>query len=277
MKHPLGGKQRWTGVAILHPFPSLLVTATFLSVVWIALHAMPSALLCLRLIGVMLPAQFAIGVVNDLADRNSDRIAQPWKPLVMGAISVPFAWFLSLVFVTVSLAVALSLGVPTLFWTGVGLAAGLGYDLGWKRSLFSWLPWALGFVALPATAFATVGRFPSAMISLTVIAAFLAVGLHCANALPDIDGDRATGIASFPARLGADRTRFSAMFFAVFAAISSMVALPRTGTTGLATLIGASSLILVAITLAVVGIRRPFPIQSVASAVFATLCLVAVA
>src|SRR5579884_2736997 len=84
-RDPAGGPAKAT-LFLVHPGPSLLVTAVTVGAAAIALRGAPSWSLALRLVLLMLPAQFAIGAVNDLADVRADRDAKPHKPLVRGAI-----------------------------------------------------------------------------------------------------------------------------------------------------------------------------------------------
>src|SRR5258708_33109789 len=82
-RDPAGGRAK-AALFLLHPGPSLLVTAVTVGAAAIALRGAPSWSLALRLVLLMLPAQFAIGVVNDLADVGADRSAKPHKPRVLG-------------------------------------------------------------------------------------------------------------------------------------------------------------------------------------------------
>lgn len=203
---PAGGRGK-AALFLLHPGPSLLVTAVTVAAAAIALRAAPDASLAVRLVLLMLPAQFAIGAANDLADLAADRAAKPHKPLVRGAVRPVTALLATLGFVAVSLGSAASLGPPVLAATAVGLAAGLAYDLGLKRGAASWVPWWVAFTALPLCAYAAAGRFTLALWWCVPVTAILAIGLHCANALPDIEGDRRSGVVSLPVALGERRAR----------------------------------------------------------------------
>ena len=96
------------------------------------------------------------------------------------------------------LAVAATVNLATLVLGGAALAAGLAYDLGLRRTVLSWVPWWGGMAVLPLTAYATAGAIPSRLFVLVPLAALVALGLHFANALPDIEADRAAGVHSLP-------------------------------------------------------------------------------
>ena len=71
---------------LLHPGPSLLVTATFLAIGCLAAGGWPGGARAGQLTGIMLPIQFSIGISNDASDVRADATAKPYKPLVRGAI-----------------------------------------------------------------------------------------------------------------------------------------------------------------------------------------------
>ena len=48
---------------------------------------------------------------------------------------------------------------------------------------------------LPLEGYASVGSIPSRLLVLIPLSGLIALGLHFANALPDIDGDRNTRTA----------------------------------------------------------------------------------
>ncbi len=95
-RDPTGGRAK-AALFLLHPGPSLLVTAVTVGAAGIALRAMPSPSLALLLVLLMLPAQFAIGTANALADLRADRDGKPHKPLVRGAVPSAAAWVITLI------------------------------------------------------------------------------------------------------------------------------------------------------------------------------------
>jgi len=222
----------------------------------------------------MLTAQFGIGVVNDLYDRGLDAETKPDKPLVSGVVGAPLARRLAIGLVAMSLVTAATFGGLVFVATVVVLGAGLGYDVGLKRSGMSWVPWWLGFSALPAVAFAAVGQLSARVLVVVPIAALLAVGLHCANALPDIAADQAGGLRSLPVRLGERRARHVAWLLPAAAALAASAITVTTARPGpLTTLTAATGIALPVLLLAQFAARRPFPIAALAFAVFGALWL----
>ena len=270
-------RERITGaLALLHPGPSLLVTALFVAAASVALRAAPAPSTLLRLVALMLPAQFAIGIVNDVCDRAEDARHQPAKPLVRGAVGPGVALASACILAAVSLTAAASFGVATLAATAAGLAAGLLYDAGLKRSPLSTLAWALGFTALPVAAFAAAGRWDPGLLTAPPLAILLALALHCANGAPDAEGDRAGGHRSLPARLGPARARTAAIALTPVAAAAAVLLMLLTGELRLPLLVGAAVATAAAATLVPLPRIRPFPLLAPAAGALALgwmLCL----
>jgi 4-hydroxybenzoate polyprenyltransferase len=265
-----GGRAK-AALFLLHPGPSLLVTAVTVGAAAIALRAAPGWPLAGRLVLLMLPAQFAIGIANDVCDTAADAAAKPHKPLVRGAVPRRAAVAATVLLVATSLASAASLGWAVLAATVAGLGAGLGYDLGLKRGRWSLLPWWVGFTALPFCAFAAAGRLPRALWWCVPLTAVLALGLHCANVLPDLEDDRRGGVASLPVLLGAVWARRVAIGGVVLCALLTAVLAAPLGQSP--ALLGAAWAVVAGCVLGAGLVprvaRAPFPVLALASAALA--------
>jgi 4-hydroxybenzoate polyprenyltransferase len=262
---------------LLHPGPSVLVTATFVAVAGLAMRAAPSPLRVLQLVLLMLPIQFAIGVVNDLADVRGDAAGKPHKPLVRGAVGIRAASVLAVVLALAGLVSAATISLPVLALSTGGLAAGLAYDLGARRTPLSLLPWWGGVLMLPLAAFASAGRLDSRLWAAVPLTFLIALSLHCANALPDIDGDSASGRRSTPVLLGPTVSyRVMATSLAFAAALALTVLRPTSTPSPLLVAAVALTLVLVAGSVAA-RLRRPFPVLATGTAVLAVAWLAGVA
>ena len=106
-----------------------------------------------------------------------------------------------------------------------GVAAGWAYNLRWKHTVLSPLPYAAGFASLPA--FVTLGLPSPSWPAWWAVAAgsLLGVGAHLVNVLPDIEDDLATGVRGLPQRLGRPACRWLAPFV-MLAAVALVVAGP---------------------------------------------------
>lgn len=219
-----------------HPAPALAVTALITALgVAAGRDVLGSCLVALA----VLTGQLSVGWSNDRIDFARDTAAHRRdKPLVAGEVRMRS--------VSVAACAALVLCAPLSLANGaaaggahlIGVAAAWSYNLGVKRTRWSWLPYALAFGLLPAfLTLALPGHpWPAAWVMAT--GALLGVGAHFTNVLPDIDTDLAAGVRGLPQRLGRRRSRTVAAL-ALLAASAALVLGPpgppdATGWSGLA-------------------------------------------
>jgi 4-hydroxybenzoate polyprenyltransferase len=107
------------------------------------------------------------------------------------------------------------------------VAGGLAYDLGLKATRASVLPYAVSFGLLPV--FVVLGAGAPAPWWLPVAGALLGCGAHFANALPDLDDDRATGVLGLPHRMGAAGSRVAAAALLLAASVVLVVGVLGSG------------------------------------------------
>jgi 4-hydroxybenzoate polyprenyltransferase len=260
---------------LVHPGPSLLVTATFVAVSALAGGGAPSALDVLQLVLVMLPVQFAIGIVNDLCDREADAVAKPFKPLARGVIRPRVALAAAVVLAAVGLLAAASIRPVLVPLVAGGLAAGLAYDLGLGRTQLSLLPWWAAFALLPVAAFVAAGRTVPWAPVLVPLSGLLALSLHLANGLPDIAADRAAGSRSLAVWVGEGWGRRVALV-ALAAAAVVVVQVAGVLHQRFPLVLAGSVVALLAVTLAAwLETRQLFPLLAPAGAVLAVTWLAA--
>ena len=201
-----------------HPAPTIAVT--LLSMFLALAFGVPAASAVMIVIAVFFN-QIAIGLSNDIIDVGRDRRAERTdKPLVNGALSLRTAWMI----VVASSVASLLLSVLVNSWVGLGQAvflfSGFAYNAGLKATLWSALPYATGFAALPALV--SAGTQPSSWPGgwVLVVGASLGVSAHFANVLPDAESDEAEGIRGLPQRLS---TTAAAVTFVVLTTFSSIL------------------------------------------------------
>src|SRR5207237_6926266 len=118
------------------------------------------------------------------------------------AVAVPTAWRLGWLLAAFALLLALALGPLTLLFSAIGLGAGLIYDYRLKGTALSPLPFAAGFGVLPLWAWAGLGiAIPAQVYAAFPLIALLALALHLADTLPDVEADRAAGLRGLAQRL----------------------------------------------------------------------------
>jgi 4-hydroxybenzoate polyprenyltransferase len=176
----------------------------------------------------VLAGQLTIGWGNDLLDADRDRLSgRVDKPLANGELTTAV--------VRVSLAAAglacivLSLLVgwrSALVHLGLGVGSGHAYNLYFKRTRWSWLPYAVAFGTLPAVV--SLADVPPRWAPAWMMAAAAALGVaaHFLNTLPDFDTDAVTGVRGLPHRLGRTATRTIATVLLVVASVTAVVGPP---------------------------------------------------
>lgn len=188
---------------LVHPFPSLLDGMVVALVAFVASGDGKAALL---LGASMTLLQFAIGVVNDLVDRERDAGRTPPKPIPSGIVPVAVAQGLAVLAAGGGIALAAIAGPGVVALAVVGLAIGLAYDLRAKGTAWSWLPFALGIPLLPVYGwYGATGTLPAVFLVLVPVAALEGAALAIANALADTDRDEAAGVGSIARTLGRPR------------------------------------------------------------------------
>lgn len=213
-------------VRLVHPFPSVLdAVATAV----LAALAGGGPIVVATLGASMLALQLAIGATNDLADASRDAVTRPTKPIPSGAVSRPAAAGVGLISAISGLALAATLGPATLAVAAVGLGIGFAYDLFFKPTALSWLPFAAGIPLVPVFAWiGAAGEVPVEVLALALLAAPAGAGLAVANALADLDGDRLAGARTVATVLGAERawrTATALLGGTIVAAAAALVAL----------------------------------------------------
>ena len=147
--------------------------------------------------------QLVVGWSNDLYDYKDDLMHNRQnKPLVSGVISHSYLkrW---LTFMVPFSFVANLLG-PLGFKGGLvymfGISMGVAYNFYFKFNVFSWLPYALAFAALPSCI--AISKDVTPPVWMWLGGALLGSAAHFINVIKDMDQDRASGIGGAPQRIG---------------------------------------------------------------------------
>ena len=188
-----------------HPGPVAAVTVLITA---LAITAGQSGPRCALTAAAVLAGQVSVGWCNDAVDARRDTAAdRRGKPVVDGTVSVRTVR--TAAFLALALCVPLSFGCGP--WAGTvhltGVMGAWGYDLWLKATVWSWLPYALGFASLPAFVALGLPGQPGPAWWVVSAGALLGVGAHLGDVLPDIRGDLATGVRGWPQRLGPDGAR----------------------------------------------------------------------
>jgi 4-hydroxybenzoate polyprenyltransferase len=156
--------------------------------------------------------QLVVGWSNDLYDYEDDlKHNRIKKPLVSGVITrqyltkwlcfmVPFAFVANLFG---------PLGIKGGLVYMFGISMGVAYNFYFKYNLFSWLPYALAFAALPSCV--AISKEITPPVWMWLGGALFGSAAHFINVIKDMDQDRASGIGGAPQRLGKKNSIVAAM------------------------------------------------------------------
>ena len=176
-----------------------LATAAFAVIAW---GALPPPHLLGPLLLAMLGGQLAIGAVNELVDLPFDAVGKPGKPLPSGDVSIRGARVMVVIGLIVMVAFGWRFGALPFALLTAGTGLGIAYDLWFKRTVWSWLPYLLALPLLPIWVFASLGKPEPRLLLLYPLGALATVGVHFAQSLPDVAIDRAAGLPTATSRLG---------------------------------------------------------------------------
>lgn len=237
-------------VRACHPEPTVAVTAL---TVLLAVGAGATAGTTLLVTAAVFTGQLSIGWSNDLVDARRDKIVhRADKPVATGALAESTVRVALVVAVAACVVLSLLCGLRSgLTHLTLGVGSGWAYNLGLKRTRWSWLPYALAFGSLPAVVSQALSPPHLPPLWLMAAGALLGVGAHLVNALPDLLDDEATGVRGLPHLLG---RRLSQRLATAVLVVASAVAVLGPGTrppvwcwTGLAAIVA----------LALLGLRSP--------------------
>jgi 4-hydroxybenzoate polyprenyltransferase len=187
-------------LACCHPGPCVAVTAMTTA---LGAAAGLGPLRCVGLAAAILTGQLAIGWTNDALDAAADRqTARSDKPIAAGRITARAVAVAAIAAGVACVPLSLVLGWRAGVVHLVAVAGGLGYDLVLKRTVLSFLPYAVSFGLLPAVVSLQLAGHPWPPATVLAAGALIGVGAHLADAMPDLDIDRAAGVRGFPHRIG---------------------------------------------------------------------------
>jgi 4-hydroxybenzoate polyprenyltransferase len=148
--------------------------------------------LTLLLLG-MFGGQLAVGALNEWCDREADALHKPHKPIPAGLVPAWAALAITAGGLALMAVAGGLLGWLELLVLALANGGGLAYDLGIKRTPFSWLPYLFSLPLVPIWAFLVMDGFQPRLLWLYPIGVLLIVAIHLAQVLPDIPADRLRG------------------------------------------------------------------------------------
>jgi 4-hydroxybenzoate polyprenyltransferase len=175
----------------------------------------------------MVLLQASVGSLNDVIDAPRDAGLKPGKPIPAGLASPRSALLVSAVAGLGGVVLAIPSGLATVVLALGLLGLGYAYDLWFKGTAWSWVPFALAIPLFPTYGWlGAAGSIPAVWTLLLPVAVLAGAGLAIANARVDVERDVAAGTASVATRLGLGRAwvvHAVALGIVVIAAVASLV------------------------------------------------------
>jgi 4-hydroxybenzoate polyprenyltransferase len=226
----------WAGARLVHPAPTLAVTAISGLLGAILLQQagrQPDTRLMLT-VAAVLGSQLFTGAVNDLVDRARDQAAgRSDKPLAGGDLSPGAATWIASAGLALQLAASLRLGTAALALGAVATLSALAYNLWLSRTPASVIPYLVSFGLLPLWIAAGVDVPLDRVLPAVPLVAPFAAAAHLANATRDFEADAATGSRSLAQVLGERTALWVAYAIALAVGVAVGAALLLGGRAGL--------------------------------------------
>lgn len=194
---------REAGVALVlscHPAPALAMTVGLSAGAALSGRGAGGTLLVAATVST---GQLTVGWINDLHDADRDRLAgRRDKPVASGRVAPGTVRAATAVMAVLVVPLSLANGTASGLAHLAAVLSAWSYNLLLKRTVLSWLPYAVSFGLLPAflsyggVGFGRQGGPPT--VAMSVLAALLGIGIHVLNTLPDLPEDRANGVRHLP-------------------------------------------------------------------------------
>ncbi len=186
-----------------HPLPTAAMTVGLTAAAF--LSGRPGVE-CLLVAATVLCGQLTVGWINDVVDRDRDRqVGRQDKPVAMGWVEPGTVTFATACVVLLVIPLSMANGTAAGIAHLAAVLSAWSYNFAFKRTVLSWVPYALSFGLLPA--FLSYGGLGGGMhgspptYAMTALAALLGIGIHFLNTLPDLVEDNETGVRHLPLRI----------------------------------------------------------------------------
>ena len=159
-----------------------------------------------RLAVAMTALQASIGALNDVIDAPRDAGRKAAKPIPAGLVSADVGRAVVVVAATIGLLLCVPSGPSLVALAGVVLGIGYAYDLRFRGTAWSWVPFAIGIPILPVFGWlGAAGSLPPAFLVLVPAGVLAGAALAIANTRADFERDVAAGVPSVSTALGLER------------------------------------------------------------------------
>jgi 4-hydroxybenzoate polyprenyltransferase len=185
-----------------HPRAVIVFSGLSWAVAAMVVRGLPAIGIGLLIVAAMALVQVAIGLFNEYCDRDLDRWAKPDRAVPRGVLGYRQACVAAWVSLATGLACAAVLSLWGAAVLAVGGGMGMVYSARLKRTVWSWLPYAVAYPIVPLWVWVTLGVFRAELLLIYPLVVPFAVGVHLCNQLRDYDADLAQGMRGVVQWLG---------------------------------------------------------------------------
>jgi geranylgeranylglycerol-phosphate geranylgeranyltransferase len=153
----------------------------------------------------ILLTQLAISLHNDYCDRDLDAETKPWRILPSGLVAPRALLLGAWALFAMGMVAAAQLNLTVAALVVLGTTAGFVYNAWLKRTAWSWVPFGIALPTLPMWAFAAAEHLAPSLLLAYGIGMPLALAVHLADTLPDVEADRSFGLRGLAHLLGQRR------------------------------------------------------------------------
>jgi 4-hydroxybenzoate polyprenyltransferase len=189
-------ERQWAGasrikliVALTHPKAVLIFSSATILLALVAGQGEVRLGSIIQLTLAMAAAQAAIGIINEVCDYDLDSAAKPWRTLPAGLISLRSATIWAVVVACISVLTASLISIKSMLLLVVGMGSGILYSIKLKRTVFSWVPYAIAYPLPPVWIWVSLDKFNPGILNFYLIALPFFLSIHLCNQLRDFDED----------------------------------------------------------------------------------------
>lgn len=208
----------WPFLRLLHPLPVLLTLVACVAFAF-AIRPQSSPTTIIFILLVLIFNQVGISLFNDVCDADIDATFQRDSALVKGAVSLGLVETVALALSWLAVILAASQGWLSLVLVLIGTLAGILYSSVFKRTRWSWLPFAIAFPLLLAWEIEILQPSVPNLWLIWVVGVPAAIAVHLADSIPDLDHDESFGSFGLAIHLGRDRARLVSLLLFVISAV----------------------------------------------------------
>jgi 4-hydroxybenzoate polyprenyltransferase len=197
-----GNSRIKTIIALTHPTAVIIFSLVTWILAALTLSQFPSVLLSVFLTMAMAGVQASVGVFNEVFDWKLDKVSKQWRAIPAGMISPAMAALMASLLLCTGLLFAASISAVSMFVLLLGAGMGILYSAVFKRTVLSWLPYAVCYPSFPVWILVALGRFDGRILIIYLLASPFAIAVHLCNQLRDFDQDEAGGVKGLVQHLG---------------------------------------------------------------------------